>query len=191
MPCPPACSSAWTNICELGKNGVAHQKTLGRQGQPVLLQTDQTRPRQRAGLFLQQHPTSSQGLHQGAGDPLGQAQSEHESLLQASSGPVRHPMVPEGEAGEKGLQIPGEEEPLTLHTGVGRWPQAQVVHLPPVFQVVAGDLAAPCKVGDLILGKALLLQLLHRLQVEVRLAVLVGAQGGNIHVGEGSPWLNF
>ena len=75
---------------------------------------------------------------------------------------------------QESRRVGGVIKPLAAHAGMGRRAKAQIVAAVPVNQVVAALIAGLCKVGDLVLPVAVVLQLLHGVKVEVRRLVAGG-----------------
>ena len=144
-------------------DGVGDEKAPGRQTPAPL------RPRgETVGLILGQQLLhgaellAELPLEIAAVDALGRPQRQHD-VLQI---PVqrRDPLHLRQTqlSGDVGVQVPLIGEADAPQIGVGPRAEAGVFPQLPVFQVVAALEARPGKVGDLVLGIALLCQIVHR-----------------------------
>ena len=150
---------------QLCKNTVLHNKSGGGQGEDAAIKggvpgadTVLHKSQLRGGKLL-----AVQGFVGIKIKPLAQPQLQDQVVLGAAAA------VHDGCGGvlQKGGGVRRVTEPLAAHAGVCRRTKAEIIAAVPVDEVVTAFIARLCKVGDLVLAVAVVLQLLHGVKVEI------------------------
>jgi len=150
---------------QLCKNTVLHNKPGGGQGEDTAIKggvpgTDTVLHK---GQLCGGKLLAIQGFVGFEVEPLAQPQLQDQVVLCTAAA------VHDGCGGvlQKGGGIRRVAEPLAAHAGVCRRAKAEIIAAVPVDEVVAAFIARLCKVGDLVLAVAVVLQLLHGVEVEI------------------------
>ena len=150
---------------QLCKNTVLHNKPGGGQGENAAIKggvpgadTVLHKGQLRGGKLL-----AVQGFVGIKIEPLAQPQLQDQVVLCTAAA------VHDGRGGvlQKGGGVRRVAEPLAAHAGVRRRAKAQIVAAVPVDKVMLPLVARLCKVGDLVLAVAVVLQLLYGVKVEI------------------------
>ena len=150
---------------QLCKNTVLHNKSGGGQGKDAAIKggvpgadTVLHKGQLCGGKLL-----AVQGFVGFEVKPLAQPQLQDQVVLCTAAA------VHDGCGGvlQKGGGVRRVAEPLAAHAGVCRRAKAQIIAAVPVDEVVTALIARLCKVGDLVLAVAVVLQLLHGVKVEI------------------------
>ena len=150
---------------QLCKNTVLHNKSGGGQGEGAAIEggvpgadTVLHKGQLCGGKLL-----AVQGFVGFKVKPLAQPQLQDQVVLCTAAA------VHDGRGGvlQKGGGVRRVAEPLATHAGVCRRAKAQIIAAVPVDEVMLPLVARLCKVGDLVLAVAVVLQLLYGVKVEI------------------------